>query len=84
MIKTIIGINGMMCGMCESHINDAIRAEFKVKKVRANKNKNQAEIISEDRIDKDKVYDIIKNTGYEVTSFAEEPYEKKSFFSCLK
>jgi copper chaperone CopZ len=32
MIKTTIGIDGMMCGMCESHINDVIRREFKVKK----------------------------------------------------
>ena len=33
MLKITMGIDGMMCGMCESHINDAIRREFKVKKV---------------------------------------------------
>ena len=33
MVKTIVGIDGMMCGMCESHMNDAIRNNFKVKKV---------------------------------------------------
>ena len=33
MIQTNIGINGMMCGMCESHINDVIRQNFKIKKV---------------------------------------------------
>ena len=33
MIKTTLGIEGMMCGMCESHINNAIRNNFKVKKV---------------------------------------------------
>lgn len=84
MIKTIIGIDGMMCGMCEAHINDAVRAEFKVKKVKADRNKKQAEIISKERIDKDKLYDIIKITGYEATSFFEETYEKKSFLSFLK
>ena len=33
MIKTTLGIEGMMCGMCESHINNAIRNNFKVKKL---------------------------------------------------
>ena len=33
MIETTVGIDGMQCGMCESHINDTIRAAFSVKKV---------------------------------------------------
>lgn len=33
MIKTTLKIDGMMCGMCESHMNDVIRKNFKVKKV---------------------------------------------------
>ena len=33
MIKTTLKIDGMMCGMCESHMNDLIRKNFKVKKV---------------------------------------------------
>ena len=35
MTQTTLKIDGMMCGMCESHINDAIRKEFPVKKVTA-------------------------------------------------
>ena len=31
MYQITLGIDGMMCGMCESHINDAIRKEFPVK-----------------------------------------------------
>ena len=31
MTKTTLKIDGMMCGMCESHMNDAIRSHFKVK-----------------------------------------------------
>ena len=31
MIKTILKIDGMMCGMCEAHMNDAVRNAFKVK-----------------------------------------------------
>ena len=33
MIKTTLKIDGMMCGMCEAHMNDVIRKNFKVKKV---------------------------------------------------
>ena len=29
MIKTTVKVDGMMCGMCESHINDAIRRELR-------------------------------------------------------
>ena len=27
MIKTTLRIDGMMCGMCEAHVNDAIRSD---------------------------------------------------------
>lgn len=33
MQKITLKIDGMMCGMCESHINDVIRRTFPVKKV---------------------------------------------------
>lgn len=33
MIKTVLKVNGMMCGMCEAHMNDLVRKNFKVKKV---------------------------------------------------
>ena len=79
MIKTTIGIDGMMCGMCESHINDVIRREFKVKKVSSSHTKGIAEIISENEIDEEKIKKAIADT-----SFKSEPYEKKKgIFSFL-
>lgn len=33
MLKITLGVDGMMCGMCESHVNDAVRKAFPVKKV---------------------------------------------------
>ena len=33
MIETILKIDGMACGMCESHINDVVRRTCSVKKV---------------------------------------------------
>ena len=33
MTKYTLVVDGMMCGMCESHVNDAVRKAFPVKKV---------------------------------------------------
>ena len=43
MIKTIVSVDGMACGMCEAHINDAIRAAFPVKKVTSSRAKKAVE-----------------------------------------
>jgi len=32
MMKITLKIDGMMCGMCESHVNDTLRKAFPVKK----------------------------------------------------
>ena len=39
--KITLEIGGMMCGMCENHVNDAIRNEFTVKKVISSHTKNR-------------------------------------------
>lgn len=51
MIKTTLKIDGMMCGMCEAHVNDAVRAAFAVKRVRFSHRKGVTEIISEAALD---------------------------------
>ena len=83
MLKITVGVDGMMCGMCESHINDAIRKAFAVKKVTSSHSKGQTVILTEQDIDEAEVRKAIDATGYTVTSFAKEPYEKKGLFSFL-
>ncbi|MCQ2601811.1 MAG: hypothetical protein MJ184_10675 [Treponema sp.] len=65
-MKTILHINGMMCCMCESHINDAIRKNFTVKKVKSSKRKNQTVIVADEILDEEKIRQVIKETGYEL------------------
>lgn len=79
MIKTTLKIDGMMCGMCESHINDTIRQNFKIKKVTSSHSKATTEIISEDPLDEAAVKEVIDKTGYKVLEIKAEPYEKKRF-----
>ena len=32
MVKTVLKVDGMSCGMCESHMNDLVRSLFQGKK----------------------------------------------------
>ena len=79
MIKTILTIDGMMCGMCEIHINDTIRQSFKIKKVASSHSKGETEIISESPLDEQALRDAIGRTGYKVLEVKTAPYEKKRF-----
>lgn len=81
MVKTTLNINGMACEMCESHVNEAIRNAFKVKKVTSSHTKYETVIISEEALDENKIKEVIAPTGYELTGITSEPYEKKGLFS---
>ena len=80
MVKMILKIDGMACGMCESHVNDTIRRNFKVKKVTSSHSKGETEIIAERPLDEETLKKAIGNTGYTVLSVYTESYEKKRFF----
>lgn len=84
MTKTVLSIEGMSCGMCEAHINDAIRNAFDIKKVKSSHTKNETEIISENPLDEGKLKSVIDETGYKLVSVSAEPYEKKGLFEFLK
>ena len=79
MIKTTLLIDGMMCGMCESHMNDVIRKNFTVKKVSSSHKKGETEIVSEEALDEDKIKSVVKEIGYEGTSIKTQEYKKKKF-----
>ena len=51
MLKTVLKIDGMMCGMCESHMNDLIRKLCKAKIVSSSANKGESVVISEEALD---------------------------------
>ena len=77
MIKTTLKIDGMMCPMCESHVNDTVRQNFRIKEVRSSHSKGTTEIISEDMLDENTLRDTIGKTGYKVLDMIAEPYENK-------
>ena len=60
MIETVVKVDGMMCGMCESHVNDAVRKAFpEAKKVASSHTKGQTVIHSEQALDEAKLRDVI-------------------------
>ena len=71
MIRTVVKVDGMMCSMCEAHINDAIRKQFDVKKVKSNRRKKETVIESAQPLDKDLVKKAIEATGYIFMGFEE-------------
>lgn len=77
MIETIVSVDGMMCGMCESHVNDVVRKNFFVKKVTSSHKKGQTVILSEEELDEAALKAAIGETGYEVKGMESRPYVKK-------
>ena len=79
MVKTVIKIDGMMCQMCEKHVNEAVESNFSVKSVKANKDLKQAEILSEAELDAAKLAAVITETGYTPGAVTVESVKKKGF-----
>lgn len=77
MIKITVDVEGMACGMCEAHINDAVRNEFRVKKVKSSHKKKQTVIITENDIPDMELKRIIQKSGYEAVKITHEPHEKR-------
>ena len=77
MIRRVLTIDGMMCGMCEAHINDAIRQHFAVKSVSSSHKKGETVILSEQAPDDAALRAVIAETGYTLKSCESAPYEKK-------
>lgn len=79
MVKTTLEVEGMACGMCEAHVNDAVRKTCAVKKVTSSHKAGKTEILSQQPLDEGKLKAAIEATGYTVRSIQTEPYEKKGF-----
>ena len=79
MVKITLEVEGMACGMCESHVNEAVRKAFLVKKVTSSHTKRRTEVIAEAPIEETALKAAVEATGYSVRSVRTEPYEKRGF-----
>ena len=79
MWKYTLDVDGMMCGMCESGVNSAVRNAFPVKSVKSSHTKKKTEIISEEELDEEALRKTITELGHDVGNIQKEPYQKKKF-----
>ncbi len=71
-MKYILKIDGMYCSMCESHVNDAIRNNFQVKKVKSKHKTGDVLIETISPLDLEKLTNILNSTGYKVLDLKED------------
>ena len=69
MNKYILGIDGLNCGMCEAHVENVIRKNINVKKVKASHIKNQVVVFTEKNLSEYEFHNVLDPTGYKITSF---------------
>ena len=81
MWRYTIHVDGMMCGMCESHVNDAVRKAFPVKRVASSRSKSETTVLAERELDEGALRAAVSDAGYEVGEIRKEPWEKKGLFS---
>lgn len=79
MNKYILGIDGMMCGMCEIHVKDAVVKTLNVKNASASHLKKRLVAFSEDDLSESDFHKALDPTGYRITSFIKEEAHKSLF-----
>ena len=84
MIKIVLSVEGMMCKMCEAHVNDAINKEFANVKVSSSHQEGQTTILSKTDIDAEKLKEIVEKEGFKVLDIKVEEQKKKGLFGFLK
>ena len=80
MWKYTVEVSGMMCAMCESHVNDAVRKALPVRKVTSSRGKKETAVIAEAELDEGALRAAISAAGYDVGAIRKEPWEKKGLF----
>ncbi len=65
MVKTVIQVEGMMCEMCEKHVNEAIEKNFEVEEVKSSREEKLTEVLSREPLNEEKLKDAITEAGYQ-------------------
>ena len=66
MYKTTVTVEGMMCHMCEKHVNEAVSKAFAAENPVSDHTANKTEFVSAEKPDEAKVKEVIEAAGYTV------------------
>ena len=83
MNRYVFKVRGMSCGMCEAHVNDAVRRFPGVKHVASSRKKGETSVVAED-LDTEAVVRELGALGYDADGVQVLPYEKKALFGRVK
>lgn len=83
MVQIRLKVDGMMCGMCESHVNDTIRSAFPVKKVTSSHAKGETIILSENALSEESLRSAVEKLGYRVEGYDCQPYQPRGLLASL-
>lgn len=64
--QIIIKIDGMKCGECESHVNDIIRRNFKIKKVNSSHRTGEVKILTIEELNVRDIENKLMSYGYKI------------------
>lgn len=74
-----VQVNGMMCSMRESHVNNAVRKVLPVKKANSSQRKKETTVVTEVELDEEALRSAISATGYEVGEIRKKSWKKGLF-----
>lgn len=72
MITVTVNVEGMMCPHCEAHVNEAVKAAFQAEDVVSSHENKTTVFTSPAPVDEEKIREVIKQAGYEVTGITQE------------
>ena len=72
MIRTVLSVEGMSCGMCEAHVNDAVRSACRVRKVTSSHRTGETVILSEEALREEDLRRALAGTGYTLRAIRTE------------
>lgn len=84
MKKITVKVEGMMCGMCEAHVNDVVRRNLPVKSVTSNHRRGETVILSAQDISDERIAAAIKESGYDFVSATREEAKSGGLFGLFR
>lgn len=84
MKEITLKVEGMQCGMCESHVNDTVRKAANVKKVTSSHVEGKTVVICEDNVDVDVIKTQFKRTATTSVKWTSNRMKRKACFRSSK
>lgn len=83
MYKITVKIEGLMCPMCEKHMNEGFQSAFTVDSVESSHKSKESIILTNEPLSETELKAAVEKAGYTFISATTEEFAKKGFFAKL-